>query len=339
MWRNNAYSRRHSKELTTMKLSSRISNFIFKICLVFIISNLVLTDIARAQSAGLSISPPVVEIILSPNKKVIQAFNIKNQGESGQFVINLHAVSPDGEQGHVTLDPQPLDPSSIPILITLQNSDLTLGQPFHLAEGSSTQIVLGIEGSTTDTTLDTYFALVISSASSSAAISSSAGISSLIFTTLTPSGTLPVDLEVTGFDPPLLSDSSSELNLTVSVANQSPTMLRVQGNLTLESSTGTIQQELSLYPTLILSHSSRIMTQTYGDPPISTPLVLAPDTFRFGPYRLRLTLTTVGGSTIQELERIIWIVPLKLTIIILVLLITLAAIFAWRSRKSTLDTS
>ena len=294
----------------------------------------------KAEETSLALTPPVVEVLISPNKKVIQAFTIKNKGSSGQFVINIHAVKPLDDQGHVELDPNPLDFSSIPLLVTLQNSNLEFNQPFTIPASASEQIVLGIEGVTTDINQDAYFALVVSSyTNSDLAITSRAGISSLVLATLSPSGTLPVDLELQEFDPPLIHDSSTPLSFSPLVFNKTPTMMRVQGTLILDSGTGNNIEQLSLYPTLILANSSRTLKASSGEPPISTPLEFQPHPLTFGPQKLRLTITTVGNTKIQEIERVVWYIPLKLTLTIIIVIFTISSIYAWRSKKTSIDSS
>lgn len=290
-----------------------------------------------AQTSGLSISPPVVEVLLSPNKKVVQAFTITNQGESSQFVANLHRISPLGPHGQVAVAPQPIRDTELPLLVTLENAHYSLGQPFALAEGQATQLVLGLEGPTSDVSLDTYLALVVSPVYQGAeVITSISGISSLILTTLTPTGALDVNLELTNFDLPLIHDSSTPLSLTPLVTNHAGTMLRVTGNLTVISPLGEERSQLELAPTLILAAASRQLQGTADSGQNSIPLVWEPHPFSFGPYRLKLSVMTLGGTTIQEVEKMIFLFPLKTTLLIILFGLWLM-ILVLKKKKTAID--
>jgi len=298
-----------------------------------------------AQSTALSITPPVVEILLSPNKKIIQAFTIKNQAESGQFVANLHAVMPIDSVGHVVVSPTPLDPTSTPLLLSLQNINLTFNTPFELRAGESQQLVLSIAGSNTDVPIDTYFALVVSTYSpTNTSLSSTVpGISALILITLTPDGNLPISLSLTDFNPPVIHDSFTPLALQPVLHNQTTTMLRPEGKLEVISPRGQTLVSLPLYPNLILGSSTRTITAQLGEPGSpnlrESPLTWSPSPFTLGPYRLRLTISTLGGTTISETERTVWLLPLRLLLFFLILLLSFLAIFlARRHQKSSRPT-
>lgn len=310
---------------------------------------------ATAQTAGLSITPPVVEILLAPNKKITQAFQLTNQGESSQFVANLHAVTPDGQGGHVTVDPTPLDPATIPLVAALANSDRKLGEPFSLASGESTQLILSLESAELDSNQDVYLALVISTASPSTTrhqSSSIPGISSLILVTLTPDGSLPLQVELEGFDLPLLHDSSSPLFIEALVKNLSPTMLRVGGTLTVASPRNSNSESIKIYPNLALGLTSRTLqawedppdpalNQTAtGTPPAAGPLVYQPRWYNLGPHRFTLTLTTLGGSQITKLEKVVWLLPLRAVLVtfLLALIIISLLIFARKDARPPAST-
>ncbi|MFH2019597.1 MAG: hypothetical protein ABII80_03230 [bacterium] len=309
---------------------------LFQLTLFFTIFSfqLVVAKPVSAQSVSLSITPPVVEILLSPNKKIIQAFTIKNQAESGQFVANLHLVTPIDSEGHVSVSPTPLDPSSTPLLLSLQNADLTFNTPFAIKAGESQQLVISISGSNTDVPLDTYFALVVSSAPSninSELSSTIPGISSLLLVTLTPDGNLPVSLELTDFDPPAVHDSSLPLTLHPLLHNKTSTMIRTEGKFEVISPRGETLLSLPLYPHLTLGSSSRLLQSTVDDQP--SPLSWSPSLLNIGPYRLRLTITSLGGTTIQEIERTVWLLPIRVLIILAIILLTLLTLLLYHRRR------
>lgn len=296
---------------------------------------------ALAQSASLSLSPPTVEIILAPNKILTQSFTVHNSGESGQFVVSLHSVKPTGIYGQVELDPRPLRPASLPLIVSLITPDLTFSEPFTLASNESRQLTLNIEGASVDAPIDTYLGLVVRSYledDSFTGALSQAGITSLVLVTLTPDGILPVNVEVEGFDVPTLHDSSRPLTISPVLHNNSSTMLRLTGEYTIIPPQGESKVVVPLYNNLLLKESNRIIqgVNDAGDP---ISLSWQPRLTDIGPHTLRLTIKTVGGRTVQEVERSIWILPVRTMLILLIAIIvsSLLIILKKQSRSHPID--
>lgn len=287
-----------------------------------------------AQSTGLAISPPVIEILLAPNKKIVHAFQLTNQGGSSEFVANLHTLIPSGSNGHSIVNPTPLDPTTIPLIVSLANADRELGEPFHLDSGDSTQLVLEIEGANTDITIDSYLALVIQPTlnqttngtpptAGPSSSSTTPAISALILTTLSPDGVIPINLTLEGFDLPLVHDSSLPLNIPGELTNNSDIMLRPHATLTISPASPTggsprqsRSDEIKLDPNLVLAHSSRTLTTD------SQPIIYHPKWYYIGPHQFTINVTTEGGSQITSVTKTIWLLPLRALIIL-----TLLAIF------------
>lgn len=277
----------------------------------------------HAQSVGLSISPPVVELILAPNKKVIQSVTIKNQGETAEFAVNIHKITPAGNEGHVEIEVSPLDPASIPLVVSLGNADIAFNVPFSIKGGESRQIVLSIEGANVDAVEDTYLALVVKPVTPAGVKpTSSAGISSFILTTLTPSDTIPLNIEIADLSLPYIHDSMIPLSINGTFKNSTPVMIRPEGKVELISPAGRTMQEIGIYPHLVLGDSSRsLFMKTIGDTPQPAPLIISTSPFTLGPHKIRLTALTVGGTRLDELEATVWFFPIRATIALCMLLL------------------
>ena len=273
-----------------------------------------------AQSVSLSVSPPVVEILLSPNKKVSQTFTLQSQGENIAVTPELHLAKPTDAFGHVTIDPSPLSPATIPLSITMT--------------GPSTSPTLTFEAASTDTPQDVYLALVFkvnSTVEHSGNISTSTpAISALILTTITPTGILPISLDIQNFTPPVIHDSWLPLTVSPQLQNHANTMVRPLGIYSVISPTGQTIFSLPLYPNLVLGNTSR--TLQGSDKPIPkldelkstlNPVVLSwqPRWYYVGPYRLHLEITSQGGTKLTEVEKVVWIFPLRLSILFIFFLI------------------
>lgn len=296
---------------------------------------------ARAQEAALSLQPPATEILLSQNKSIIQTFTLKNQGEKSNFVINIHGITPTDSAGHVTISPTPLSLADFPLSLSLQNADLELGKPFTLESGDNQQIVLSLRSPNLDSSQDLYFALVATNESKviSSQTVSQAGIAALVFVTLSPDGLLPMDLSVQDFDLPLVMDSTQKLSLNPTVTNHSAVMIRPEGVLEITSPRGSNDLKLNLYPHLVLGNSSRLMKAMVkpNDPP--TRIEYAPTLRNIGPYRFRLTLLSPGGKELTTIEKTVWILPIKLTIIVISILF-IYVLYSHRSQRArTIDTT
>ena len=304
-------------------------------CLIIGYCLLVIRPVS-AQTSSLAISPPVVEILLSPNKKIIQAFTLTNQGETTEFVASIHRFVPTDSAGHGTIDPAPLDLTLLPIIVGLENADIELDRPFTVDRGQSQQLVVSLEAQNLEGSEDSYLALVVSSIPSLTPndqnLTPIPGISTLILTTVTD-GHLPIDLEVTSFNPPVLHDPASPLTLEIELSNQGQAMIRPEGKLALLKPSGSELASYALYPNLVLKGSKRLI-QGINKQNEAIPLTFYPKWYHLGPYRLHLQVKTPGGTTIQDVERTVWLLPIRAIILTVLLAIILTSLLIKLKRGS-----
>ena len=310
-----------------------ISNFLFRACLGFLISYFVFggTQPVKAQEVSLAVSPPVVEILLAPGKSVSQAFTLKTQGENIAITPELHLATPSDSDGHMMIDPKPLTPNSLPLTAIITSP--TIHDP------QSTIYNITFEAANTDVSQDVYLALVFRASPPSTIYDlrstiTTPSISSLILITITPAGVIPIDLSLKNWDLPFFHDSYLPLSLTPELTNNASVMIRPQGNFTVIAPGGKTIFSLPLYPNLILGNSSRIIQSTIHDLP--STISWSPTWSDLGPYRLRLTLTTEGGTQITQGEKVIWIIPLRLLLILCVLIILILGLTRHK-KNTTLD--
>lgn len=272
------------------------------------------TAIAHAQSAALSLSPPVVEILIAPSKQVTETFTLKANGQDLSIIPQLHRVIPADENGHANIDPNPLNPDSIPLLVKLEGAKF--GEPLDL-KGGRANLTLSLEAAALEETTDIYLALVLKAVSTGSPLSSwatSPAISALILATIAPSGIIPIDLQLERFSPPFFHDSWSPLTITPSLKNNTGTMIRPEGKYEIFSPSGQEVLSLPLYPALVLGKSSRLLKSNISN--LASDLTWSPSWTNIGPYRLRLTITTTGGTKLTEVEKVIWILPIRLFFIL-----------------------
>lgn len=280
---------------------------------------LVSVSTVSAQSVTLSIDPPVVEALLTPNKSFIQSFTLQATGSDLVAVPTIHLVKPEGISGHVTVDSTPVDPSHIPL--TVVSLTHPLGVPFDIVGGEA-RFDLQFEAASSDISEDVYLALVVKVGPGESFDKSSTtypAISALILTTITPSGVLPINLEISGFDLPVIHDSWHTLSFSPELSNSTPIMIRPTGKFDIISPTGSTKSSLDLFPSLILGNSSRRLQSMTHDLP--TSLSWKPSWSNIGPYRFNLLITTSGGTKLSQVEKVVWILPIRLIIITILLLI------------------
>lgn len=295
---------------------------------------LVSATLIRAQEVSLSLSPPVTEFLLRPNTPVVQTFSFTVSGSDATLIPTLHRAIPLDNTGHITIDPNPLNLATIPLVVT---ATPPLNQPLTASHQPSL-ITLTFSAANTDQTQDVYLALVLQTADRSDPLSDrhlgiGGGISALLLVTLTPDGALPINLDLSDFDPPLFHDTFTNLTLSPKLDNHSPIMVRPEGTYEIISPTNRSVVSLSLYPNLILGNSSRELQLNLNGQP--SPLTWSPRWSHLGPYRLRLTVQTPGGTQLIESEKIIWLFPFRITTLILVAVLLTLTLLIVRNRALT----
>ena len=290
-------------------------------------------SVAHAQSVNLSISPPVVEILIAPNKKVSQTFNLQFEGDSLTVIPEIHAVKPMDTSGHVTVDPNPIKPADIPLTITSINH--VLGVPFTV-QGNTVPITLSFEAASSDTSQDVYLALVLKAVPAEITDTSSVttpAISALILATITPDGILPINLEVGDFSLPIIHDSWDPITITPTLVNHNPIMIRPLGTYEVISPGGKTILSIPLYPNLILGNASRVIEGSHGSTstntsPLPLPLSWSPTWYNIGPYRVHLTITSQGGTKLTDIEKVVWVLPIRIILgTIFFILITILLLY------------
>lgn len=299
-----------------------ILNFGFTRCVLFCLLFWILdfefiTPVSAAT--GMSVTPPVTEVLISPNKSVSTNIQLTNDGEDASLILSLHRLIPQGDQGHSTIDPKPLDQTAIPLVIRLIGAEL--GIPFGLKANQTQTITVQLEAANLDEPTDVYFAILARSLNEDASPSksqASPGITTLFLTTITPSASLPTNIALIPPDFPTVHDTSLPLTIDVSAENKTNIMLQVQGKIKLIAPNKTVIKESTFDPKLVLGNTTRLLS------PFTFPL----SPYYLGPHTVVIELSTVGGRVLTEHSYIIWLLPLKYLLIILVFLILIFTPFA-----------
>lgn len=302
---------------------------------LYLISLYLSPSSVRADSTILSITPPVIEVMIAPNKKVSQTFNLEYSGEDLNFIPEIHPVKPSDQFGHAEINPEPLNPSTIPLIVT---SNHELGQAIT-PNGTTLPITLTFEAASTDIVEDVYLALVMratNQSSESRTASSMPAISALILVTINPNGVMPINLDIEKFTPPTIHDSRLPLTINPELVNKIPIMIRPTGKYEVISPSNKVIFTLPLYPNLLLGSSNRAILGQIKDgdkiaPPL--PLTWSPTWTNLGPYRLHLIIETQGGTKVTDIEKVVWVLPIRLLItLLLIFIIIIGAV--WKKSKN-----
>jgi hypothetical protein len=264
-----------------------------------IIITILATSQALAQQLSLSLSPPLIELIIKPGKSVLVAYDFINNGDPNYFSASVVSFEPKDNLGNVRLKNE----LSGPIRFSLDNSDIQLDQPFFLKTRQRQQLLLRIRAPEGAPDGDYYYSLLVSSqpigGNEGRSLGAARGtIASNILITVTDSGKIDINGKIAFFDViprfsfPLgktkinLFDSNDPIPIVLIIANQGQNLIKPQGQITLTGNFGE-QTHYEILPQNILSQSQRLIqatpsAQIQTKQPVSTII----SGFFIGRYRL-----------------------------------------------------
>lgn len=292
-------------------LLSTISALFFVLCSLFIFA-----PSARAQSLSLSISPPVIELIIKPGVSVTQRFTVVNNGDSVIVTPQLTGYingSPESPSDYV---PEPW--------ISILNSDFVWDKPTLLKPGEKRQIVIRFNPDETvpETDYNRVFLLTTTPPPSGESTKSSfsSSIGSILLITVSENGVLPKELKITQFQVPQILDSFDPLEVRVRVANTGKTLIHTIGQITLSGSIG--KASYSLLPqTLLIGENRSLLTdfqvassQNGNNSTLSLP------GFYLGKYTVTLNLLADEGEQKIIQNQTVYAFPWKAGLVCLIIL-------------------
>lgn len=251
----------------------QISNFkylfiVFAYLLICLFLNL---SEANAQQVSLSISPPLLELFIKPGKAVMIAYRLENLGDPTFLNLKVLPFEAKDNLGNIRIKPD----FEGPVRFGLDNSDLTLNQPFFLKTNDSQQILLRIRVPENITDGDYYYSLLaetlpptpkegIGSARAKATIGSN------ILVTISNSGNIDIKPKITLFSTKggftlgkniKFYDSSDKIPVILNVVNKGKNMMKPAGQIKLRGVFGETA-EYDIISKNILAESERLMEAT-----------------------------------------------------------------------------
>ncbi len=302
--------------------------FIFQIFIYLIIFLFIHSATVKAQQVSLSISPPILELVIKPGKSIMVAYRVENFGDPVILTAKLLNFEPRDILGNIRIKNE----FSGPIRFSLDNADQELERPFFLKTGGSQQLLLRIRAPEGAPEGDYYYSLLAEAAPPNglegvASTRARATIGSNILITVTENGLVEVKPKVVLFDvlnKLRIFDSFDKIPLLFIVENKGRNMIKPEGKITLSGNFGE-QIKYDVIPKNILSQSERLIEAspsaqtTFEEKPISLLL----SGFFIGFYRLSTQLTFGENSPTVFSATSFFAFPIKLTLgIIFVLIIT-----------------
>lgn len=326
----------------------RLKPKIFSFKSLFLISNLFFPALlfsinspkpASAQILSLSISPPLLQIMIQPGRSITQAYEIKNSAPTDLYLQTTVApFTASSENGQIVYQ-ETSSPLPQPQFF-LNNANIQLGETFKLAAGQSRQLVLKIHVPQEISETDYYYTFFINSSSPAiflnrTASSTLARIGSHLLITVSKSGTPRIEGAISHFKAiPKIADLFDSVKFEITAANIGEAFFKAGGKIEIYDWLGKKRQELKLRPDNVLINSQRQLvcvgkTDDEQTEPPQTPCVFS--SLFPGRYRAVATIPIDNPETPDSETVYFYLLPLKLLTAILVSLVFLVLI---RKRKT-----
>jgi len=219
---------------------------------------------AKAQTIGLSISPPILEVMIKPGKSITQAYQLTNNSDRDLYLTpKLIPFSPADHQGNISL----YDKSQITnrkSFFSLQNTNLSLNQTFKLSAGKSQQLVLKIDVPQNNPERDYYHTLLIEQSNRGEFINQTGGshrikIGSNILMTISQSGQPKTDFKISKFSAqPKFADIFDKVKFNLLIENTGQAFFKPEGKIEIYNTLFNKKMGgLHLLPENILTNSAR----------------------------------------------------------------------------------
>ncbi len=266
-----------------------------------------------AQSLSLSISPPLLEVMIKPNKTITQVYKLINTGDSVIITPKLYELGFFG----ISEDSK----FSREKWISIVSNDIDFDKPFILGAGKEADFLLKIGPPATAVEQDYYRALVFSTTpnipSDSTVSMFSQNLASPLLITVTKSGIFAKAAQVINFKMPKILDSFDPLRADIDIKNTGSTYFRPVGNLTLTGPIG--HGTYDLIPSAILSgQTKKLLTADNPSQNLKDKTLILPG-FYVGKYKLELNFTLDEGTGAIKDVRTFYAIPWKIGLVIFIL--------------------
>lgn len=302
-------------QISTIKIWKIVIFYCF-VCNLFI-WNLVFAESLSAQTLGLSISPPINEIMIIPGKNVTQNYTVSNNGIDGYASIFIVPFKAEGEDGKISLNEEDTITANSPYAswFSIASPNIKLGEKFYIRQGEATVISLKISPPSDAPEKDYYFTIIYqlesdySSGFRATGSTNQARVGSNLLISLSENGVPEKNFEISEFSAPKFIDSLGKLKFNVRIKNNGLYLFKSNGNISIKS-TFNQGENLEIAPFNIISGSTRNI------PCIKEENIFACESSKkvfLGIYKSTLKVSPDGGENSQEKTAKTVALPFSLT--------------------------
>jgi len=253
-----------------------IDKLLFGFCLVFSILYFGFAQKVHAQTLGLSISPPIDEIMIMPGKEVTRTFTITNDGESGMASIYIVPFRAQGENGNVALDEKNAVTGLSPFAswFSIISPVTSFGEKFYMTGGQTQTVTIKISPGVNAVERDYYFTLLyeldndIPGGFTPIGPTNQARIGANLLLSISKDGKPVKNPYIAEFSAPKVIDSLGSLIYKIRIGNNGSYVFKSNGKITIKPTFGT-SETLNLAPLNIISDSIRSIPCLSGEEMIS----------------------------------------------------------------------
>ena len=300
----------------------------FVIGILLVISNLALVIPAYAQDISLSITPPLLELMIQPGKETSQRYILTNNGAETPLKIKIVPFSPADEYGNVKLEDISLYTAiNISNWFKIGGRPVNENQKLFLPRGGNQDIILNISPPEHAPEGDYYLTLLFETNSSALlgghGATSNAQIGSNILLTVSKSGNPTKSAEIVKFQAPKLVDSLGKINYSIKIKNTGNAFFKPTGSIDVSSLFGS-NETLNLAPQNILASSIREIPCTKDEQLVKCTLS---KNIHIGIYNARLKFSLDDGKDFYEAQAITIAFPFSITASFLICILLIKIIF------------
>lgn len=323
-------------QISKIKYQRSILNIknVFTFFFVVLIFAFCTLSYSYAQQVSLSMSPPLLELFIKPGKSIMVAYKLENLGDPTFLNLKVLPFEAKDGLGNIKIKPE----FTGPVRFSLDNSDLTLDQPFFLKTNGSQQILLRLRIPENITDGDYYYSLLAETIppTSNEEVGSARAkvtIGSNILVTISNSGNVDIKPKITLFSVKngfsfgsniKFFDSMDKIPIILSVANNGKNLMKPEGQISLKGNFGETTK-YEIIPKNILAESERMIEAT-PSASFSIPASLILSGFFIGKYNLSTQISFGKNSPTIFDSTVFYAFPFKIILGILLAVIIVIVI-------------
>lgn len=305
-----------------MKNKKTITNTV-QVILFAAIFILFKSDVGAQNAISLSITPPILEIMIKPGKEVRQVYSVENLGGDTVLTPKVVYFTPSDEDGNVNLTENPA-----PEWIMYDKN------PFTLKNQQKTDFSLVVSPPENTLETDHFLTLIFETNIPTDILGQNSSlyrtqIGSNIILTISKDGNPKKSAEITKFKASLLIDSLMDINYSLVLQNNGNSFWKPTGKINVAGTN--VNTNLTLAPLNILSGYSRKIPCIENEELVDCKISKKP---LLGVYKANLEFRMDENAEIKNLEITTFAFPFSLTAIAIFLFLIILNLKKYLTKKN-----